>query len=430
MINVPQRHGPRPLAAVLLLLATSWLTGCDDNPVSNQEVCDHIDADGLVIEQAGVLIAGQWEGDVFGTVTLTMEAAAEFTVTFLDPDSTRIDIPTACTDHQLGWTIADTSIVQAAAVPGEPWRVNLIGRAPGETTLRLRILHGDHADFTSQPFSVQVLSPLAMMPEALLVVDKGTQIASWNYDSVRGPDTATGVLLALTGETRGSLQVIWLGPWQDSDGAHGGSGREPVDLPADVVALGWEMADPALARLAAVAGDPWRFDLVPLAAGRTTVTLRLLAGATPLWSTGPLNLVVADPAEVHDPEPDLVLNRSGVWPVIVMDGLQVATGCERTANPGWLEGRPGESTDLFRFRLLDEGCGQVTPSGLYLLTFMVGHAGVAHITNHPLHWGEHTVFHIDGESVGETTLQLFLLRQDTWRLQLMTPPLPLIVTAG
>lgn len=430
MNSVPNQSARSLPATVLLVLVAVWLAGCGDNPVSNQEVCDHIDADGLVIEQAGVLVAHQWEGDVFGSLTLTMEATAEFAVTFLGPDSTRIHVPGACTDHWLGWVIADTSIVQATAVPGEPWRVSLLGHAPGETTLRLRIIHGEHADFTSQPFTVQVLSPLAVMPEALFVSDKGTQIASWNYDPVRGPDTATGVLLALTDETRSGLQVVWLGPWQEGDGSHDGSGRVAADLPADVVSLGWEVADPTLARLEPVTGEPWRFDLVPLAAGHTTLILRLLAGATPLWSSGALDLVVADPAEVQDPAPDLVLNRSGAWTVIIIDGEPVAAGCGRTTNPGWLEGRPGESTDLFRFRLLDDECSQVTPPGLYLLTFMVADAGVAHITNHPLHWGEHTVFHVDGEAVGETTLQLFLLRRDSWRLQLYTPPLPLIVTAG
>ncbi len=148
----------RSLVGVILLLLVGGLVGCGDNPVHNHDHCDHFDADGLVVEQLAQLVAWQWQGDVDGVITLTAAAAVEFSVTFLDADSTRISVPVTCVDHRLGWTVADTSIVQVESVPDQPWRVMLHGRQVGDTTLRLRFMHDEHADFTSQPLPVQVMS--------------------------------------------------------------------------------------------------------------------------------------------------------------------------------------------------------------------------------------------------------------------------------
>ncbi len=139
----------------LLGMFALLVAGCDHDHDHDHE-CGHIDPDGLVVARDGGAVAHQWQGDVSGGIGLTAGAATDFAVTFLAPDSTRITIDEDCEGYRLGWTIADTSIVQGSAVVDGPWAVSLAGRQPGATTMRLRLMHGDHADFTSLPLPVQV----------------------------------------------------------------------------------------------------------------------------------------------------------------------------------------------------------------------------------------------------------------------------------
>jgi hypothetical protein len=150
--------------AALLAALPLGLAGCGDNPVhgGDDDHCDHVDADGVVLEEDGSLVTYQWQDELSGSLDLVLGADARvLAITYLDADSARVAIDEDCDDFALGWTFADTTIAAASRVDGERWLLAVHGRQQGETTLRVRLMDGDHADFTSLPLAVDVAPPPA-----------------------------------------------------------------------------------------------------------------------------------------------------------------------------------------------------------------------------------------------------------------------------
>ncbi len=540
---------PRSLGFVALAAFVVYLTGCSDNPVdtNSQPVCDHVDADGLVIEHdAGGTVsalASQWQGDVVGEVELDEgESLSDVRITFLDADSTRIVVAPECVDHTLGWTIADTNVVQARVHSGERWSIDLEPKAAGETTIRFRVIHGDHADFTSLPFDIHVhdhdhaeaeglilrrdgidlvtvwqgdvtgqievaagaeTRPLEVVfldadedeftphgdefalglviddnglashtatgdweftvggvaegstslavsiiheghadftapsipvvvlaaadqPEAFAIMEGMTHLVSWNYNGEHAA-SAEGALLLDVGAERTGLTVELLGEWIEDPG-HGGSHRDAVSLPNGRYHLEWQVADPAVATLEAVSGEPWRIRAIGVASGTTTAVARLKEGEATILESGPLPVVVVAPG-AGDAAADYFLKKNGVRFVYVVDGQIVAqpAGCAAAA-VGRLEVGVGEETDLYLLKYLVAGCGQQDVPGGRILTFRVADPSIASITGHPTHWAERTEFHVDGLASGETTVVLYLLNESTHAIELVSPEIPIVVS--
>jgi hypothetical protein len=539
------------LAAALGLL----LAGCSDNPVdtNDQPVCDHIDADGLVIEHEHdhdhekelETLAYQWQGTVTGELELHEgEIMAGVQITFLDADSTRIVVDPACVDHSLAWEIGDTNIVQAMGHGDEPWALDLEPREHGETTIRFRVMHGDHADFTSQAFAVHVhegghehaeaeglilrragadlvtvwqgavtgslevaaggeslpidvifldhdqdeftphgeeytmglgvdnsvvasLTPTgdwqftlggvsegttsitvsilhdghadftsadidvnviaaAGNPEALAIMDGGTHLVSWNYNGDQSA-SAEGLLLLDMGETRTDFLVELLGEWV-AEAGHGASHRDPLSLPNGRYHLEWEVANPAVATVQTMVGHTWAIEVQGLTAGSTTITATLKEGDTTILATGAMTLIVAA-ADAGDETADYFLKKNGVRIVYVVDDQleDQPSGCG-SASLGQLEAGVGAETDLFLLKYLTGSCGQDDVPAGRILSFRVADPDVAVVTNHPIHWGERTEFHLRGVAAGATTVQMYLLNASTKEVELVSPPLPVVVS--
>jgi hypothetical protein len=112
---MPRFHSPPAWPAALASGLLLVLSACDDNPAADGDdaVCDHVDADGLVVENADTLVAAQWQGKVTGDIAAGAGVLGPpLTVTFLDEDSTRVAIPAACVDHRLGIEFTDPGIAQ------------------------------------------------------------------------------------------------------------------------------------------------------------------------------------------------------------------------------------------------------------------------------------------------------------------------------
>lgn len=553
MRKLPHRCRGIRLAPILTaLIACGLLAGCENPTDSRPEPkCDHVDADGIVVELTGAspdsLLAAQWQGAVSGGVVLEEgQALAGVRVTFLAADSTRIFVSPACDEHSLSWTVADTSLLGVTAAAGERWGVVMTAKQEGETTIRFRILHGDHADFTSQPvavsirphdgehaeaeglrvelgahalatvwqgaatgrlevsagdsthalavrflaadgdaftpvgsgfaltasldggapatvdivgdwslrlhglapglatltlglvhdghadftavpITVEVLAP-ADLPSALAVLEGATHAASWNYDGDRAP-VAAGALLADVGETRTGLDVHALGPWITGAG-HGDSHRDTVRLPNGRYRLECTVADPSVAQVAFDPAAPWSVRLEGLVAGSTGAVFRILDGEVVALQTSALPVVVVGPA-AGDAQADYFFKKNGVRFLYVVDGAVVdqPAGCAAPANPGHLEVTAGEETDLYLLKYLSGTCGQVDVPAGRILVFRVADPGLVGFTNHPIHWGEKTDFHLDGLVAGTTTVRCFLLNEATRAVELVSPPLPVTVLA-
>lgn len=143
------------------LLLTLLLISCSSNPAEHDhDECDHFEAEGLIVKLNDSVIVQQFQGETVGAIAVTQNQAIRVLVVFLDPDSVAIEIhDDDCPDHSLGWTIGDEAIVSIAKVANERWVVDISGLAAGSTTIRFRIFHGDHADFTSLPIDVNVAAP-------------------------------------------------------------------------------------------------------------------------------------------------------------------------------------------------------------------------------------------------------------------------------
>ncbi len=521
-----QRLGrPMLIGAVLAFLPT---LACDNNPASNgNPACDHVDADGLVVEQGGQVAAAQWQGDVTGGFAADAGALGPTVeATFLDQDSTRVTIGPECPDHGLVVEVADPAIAAIELSATSRWQFQVRGLSEGSTTLRIRLWHGDHSDFTSLPFpitvgpgakqepvglvvrqdtqvlasvwqgvvtgelalgleltnlldvtfvdedSVEFLPPTPVHSLAAVIADSsiagfraegdwgfrllgkalgtttltlvlnhedhadftsppipvhveqeveatalvirqnGSMIASWNLDPVQGPGASIGEIIVDEGASLVGAAVSFLDP----DGAE--------FVPQGGETLGIEVANQAIALLAPV-GDPWSFTVQGLAAGSTTAVFTIQHEGHIDFTSGaiPVQVTTSTPG----PGTSFLLRKNGIAQLIVVDGVLVPSCGSTTANPGHFETPAGTLTELYSFRLLAPDCTSTTiASPPYSLAFEFADPGIARIVNHPEHWGEITIFHIEGLVAGETTLRLRLL--NAGQVTMTSPPIPVVIS--
>ncbi len=271
------------LCSLLLLVV-----GCSDNPVDNSSdfACEHVDAEGLVVEAtgpsgSGAVLAGQWKTTVTGGVVLQSgQAGMRLAVSFLDLDSTRIEVSTACVDHALRWTGGDTSIVKLANVPQEKWQLELSPQSPGSTSVRLQVWHGDHSDFTSQPIPVVVTAASAGCdPVAVdgMAIRQGDSVVAGQWVAF-----TEGGLAVTAGTFTGPLSVHFLA--LDST---------LLELPDSCANfdLVWELDDSTIVDLLP-GSSRWQISLSGKQAGATSVRFRLTDAGVPIWSSLPLQVEV------------------------------------------------------------------------------------------------------------------------------------------
>jgi hypothetical protein len=142
---------PLHLALVLVMSAC----GDDDNPVDGHGD-EHADAIGLVLTDSGAEIARDQRGTITGQIEVGVEReTALLSVRFLADDGD-LFVPED-EENSLGWEIADESIAEVEHHEEDgKWAFHILGHAAGETTISLKILHDDHADFVSRPIEIHV----------------------------------------------------------------------------------------------------------------------------------------------------------------------------------------------------------------------------------------------------------------------------------
>ena len=120
----------------------------------------HTDADGFTLESNGTEIYRQFQASIEGNLSLTVNDMWDLTVHFLDDDGNEIDYhDTEDSDENgLQFEISDPNIISIMMEEHDDDHdeehhelgFELTALASGSTTFVLKLMHGDHADYTSQ----------------------------------------------------------------------------------------------------------------------------------------------------------------------------------------------------------------------------------------------------------------------------------------
>lgn len=132
----------------------SLLVSSCSNPVEDRDD-DHEEAEGLVLTLSGTDVVTVKEGKVTGSITVTdNQKTPMIDVFFLDTEGKRFQ--PSDTLKTLEWSFAASDIAEAEQ-EGERWKIRFKGRAVGQTTFELRLMHGGHADFRTPQIPITVI---------------------------------------------------------------------------------------------------------------------------------------------------------------------------------------------------------------------------------------------------------------------------------
>lgn len=273
------------LPGVILILGALVLNGCkkEEDPVSPQ--MDHFQPEGVVVLTATYdTVAYYFQGVVRAGDTLKAPAgnmlSPHWTVEFLGANRQKLAYPSTST-HKLGWTIADQSIAEMYRHPGEEWEFHLRGKVSGRTSITFKIVHSDHADFTTRPIPVLVDSSVHGEAAGLLIVEEA--IGDTLVRVPVGASSAIGTLTARKDSLTEHAVVYFL----DDVGVT----FQPAVPPH---ALGFTVADTSVAAIIPAGVDePWAFQVKGKKVGSTSVVFKLEVSGTPEWSTPSIGITVS-----------------------------------------------------------------------------------------------------------------------------------------
>ncbi len=150
----------RSMSALSIFALSLFIASCgdDDNPVDPQlHDEEHAEAVGLVVRDSGTEIVRVESGRATGEIEVGHgKETALLSVRFIAEDGD-LFTPDEKDGYALGWEIADESIAEVDhhAEDGA-WAFHIVGLEEGETTIRIKINHGDHADFVSPGIEIHV----------------------------------------------------------------------------------------------------------------------------------------------------------------------------------------------------------------------------------------------------------------------------------
>ncbi|KAA3655729.1 MAG: hypothetical protein DWQ10_17010 [Calditrichaeota bacterium] len=144
------------LSITALILSFSFYACDEDNPVNDDGDNDHAEAVGLVVLQSETEIVRYENGAVTGEITLKAGEATQLSVLFINDHDGELFSPDE-DHHSLDWTVADQTIADLSQDGiTAAWEFQVSGEKVGNTTVELKILHEDHADFVSLPIPIRV----------------------------------------------------------------------------------------------------------------------------------------------------------------------------------------------------------------------------------------------------------------------------------
>ena len=159
------------LMLISFVAVLPFMGGCseDDNPIVDDghdhageaEAVLHADADGFVLEVEEVEVYRQFQGEHSGGLTVGAGEEIVVHVVFLDGNGAEVhlDAVDAADLYTLGLSDYDPAIIDihlseeeadpAEHAHGEELGFEVVGLKAGTTEIKLKLLHGDHPDFTA-----------------------------------------------------------------------------------------------------------------------------------------------------------------------------------------------------------------------------------------------------------------------------------------
>ncbi len=139
------------------ILGLAIVASACSNSTSADDHDEHSEPEGFVLTLNGADVVTQLPG---GTITGEFELAPGeetdlITIYFLDEDGDRFqpDEP----EYSLGFVFEDSGIAEFEQHSEDgKWSFHIHAEAAGITDLRLKLMHNDHSDFTSQDIHVHV----------------------------------------------------------------------------------------------------------------------------------------------------------------------------------------------------------------------------------------------------------------------------------
>lgn len=125
------------------------------NPASSGGL--HTDANGFILEdQNGNEVYSEFEGAISGSISIFVGDTLQLSVHFLDDDENKIEHENEidASDLAISENNSDIAIIEAKGhETGETEHheivLDIIGVSAGQTSFKLELMHGNHADYTS-----------------------------------------------------------------------------------------------------------------------------------------------------------------------------------------------------------------------------------------------------------------------------------------
>ncbi|MBO6575692.1 MAG: hypothetical protein JJ896_11865 [Rhodothermales bacterium] len=151
----------RGWATLFVLPAVLFLAACDSNPVDDDDHDDHADEiEGIAVMMNGAEVWRVLEGEVTcataqcGFAISAGEETPLISVEFLGHEGEEIHSEDLGAEFSLGHAFATEGIAEFEQHSEDgKWAFHLHGESAGTTGFQLRLLHNDHADFTTPPVS-------------------------------------------------------------------------------------------------------------------------------------------------------------------------------------------------------------------------------------------------------------------------------------
>jgi hypothetical protein len=276
------------ISGLLFFISVAIFNGCDEsNPVIPPT--EHFEPEGWLIRDATqrpILVV--WQGviqsiwnnqQVDTTFQAPLNALSDhLTVKFLDANKNIINPPSDA-DHQLGWTIGDTSKLTIVQDSPTDWAFHLKGKQVGTTTLELQVRHVGHVDVRTPIIPVNIIVDTSAHGEPigirLTYEDNATLIASATDTS------STGTIDVNKDSTTDHILVEFF-----DDNGHYFQPEYPLHQLSGVI------GDTNIAELITDVDEPWVIRIKGKSINTTSIILKLIVGGISEFDSFPITINV------------------------------------------------------------------------------------------------------------------------------------------